>query len=257
MFAVVEKDVGDMSMVEAIKYVINDHGDRLYLAYGYIRESKITREIFQEVVKFLKKDKANRVCIIIGIFPDGSAGDGFARSIREINEQLNKLIPDTLYADNVSARFRVLSVKNFHSKLSVMFKSHKSGFKLCSAVTGSSNLSYSALANQDRMELDLLIKGEEVGGPLKRFQDVAKHHIRRCFYSEECELGKLIDDKFHWEPYFLEHEMLLHQIDEEIFEKARRQEHIDRQYYRYSTRNPEDGIALSESDKAQEIAYDL
>jgi len=258
MNLIVAKEFGDIGPNEALTRVISANGNHLVMAYGYISESDTIIKQFDEILTFLKKNRVNRVSIFIGLLckPRMSIDE----KITELEDVFKTLLPDSLYDQGVSERVSVYGIKNFHPKLSIMYKEKqkpKSRFPVA-ALFGSSNLSYSALEDESRYELDMFLSSDdEPDELLESLSRVTLKMLTKAYLGQDVRLASRIDERIHWKGVKMEQFALLEEIAEEEAKEKQLQEFYELKYYTKSATSIEDGIALHTSDVEQEICSDL
>lgn len=252
---IVEKNFGDKSAIEAIDEVINSDGNHLIMAYGYIYESEVVKSVFQKIISFLEKSEQNRVSIFIGLFFDKKQPDGLSNKILDLDEMFKILLPDSLFSRGVSERIAVYGIKEFHAKFSIMYRKSKEGRLPVAALTGSSNLTFSALKNDDRFELDVLMLNTELRNPLiESFSNTIIKMLKRAVQRQDSKLGEMVEERIHWKPLSIKEIEIMDSIMADIASEKQKQEFYDLAYYTNSAESKEDGIAMHESDIALGIS---
>jgi hypothetical protein len=242
---VVEKNFGEFSPLDALKQVVNSKGNHLIMAYGYITSSQTIVSIFAEVFEFLKSCADNKVSIFVGVmFVSGEKGS-LDEKISELDRVFESLLPEKLYEDGLSDRISVFGIKNFHPKFSIMLnESDEEETTPVSALTGSSNLSYSALSSANRFELDILmIADQKFNTLLNSFSKTVLKMLEASIDNEDIRLGKKVGDRIYWN--FVNKEIM-----DEIWNEKIQREHHELKFYTNSAHSEEDGQELYESDVA-------
>lgn len=138
--------------------------DLLIFGYGYISPGDLISDLIEYTVEWLKNSPTRSVEIYVGILADPSvpfSGDYKAWKIGTILADFEKILKTDLYASGVTDRISVKAILGFHCKFALASRlDNERGMTPVAGLFGSSNLSYSALAGDNRYELDLFI-GED------------------------------------------------------------------------------------------------
>lgn len=112
------------------------------------------------------------------------------------------------------------------------------------AVTGSSNLTYPALGDTDRFEIDILMTNEFGSNELlESFAAIASKLLVKCIENQDIRLAQRIRNEIHWKPNIKESKKFVENLRAKLY-----QEYDDIIYYTKSAISKADGIALYESD---------
>ncbi|MFM0718238.1 hypothetical protein PQQ73_18055 [Paraburkholderia strydomiana] len=229
---------------EAVNKVINAPGNLLTIGYGYITPSHTVNAVFKSIFKWLAKDSGNFLEIFVGVIWNSKTPEAEHESEKKVKENFLNLLPSELYDAGFSDRIIVYAVNQFHPKF--MLKSHETTEENIPSmgILGSSNLSHTALQDDARIELDVLM--ESVGGqsnPLldQFFSWVEKLKDTKLPEAERIDFRRSVRDRLYYDPAHKEAMQVLEEI-------------LVNEYDPYFEEDAEMAAALRQSDKAQGIS---
>ena len=229
---------------EALDELLSVTSQLLIFGYGYVNHSDIIEAYVEGLITWLLRDRARTLEIYVGILPDPRRKDKVAaleEKKKEILTNFAKILPTKLFETGVTDRISVYAVEGFHCKFALACNvDDENCLTPLAGIFGSSNLSYSALHDPSRFELDFSI------GPnnplLSDFSSAVIEIINDTADATAFEVGGQIKDRTFFD-----------QVLKQAYEDAAIDEAHAAQEYRNQGHTEEDRRALVESDKAQGI----